>query len=191
MREGRPDTDAVRLYREFVGAVWGLYCVPQTVHKSVWVAVLAHHHSNHFVEMLAAWLNEMDVQQHLVDPGVGASTTNPALHTGGNGGGDGSSSCAAMAGSDGPHASSDGGGGADATVSGSADRDDAGVHDAASGSYRSLFIAKIEELRVRWASDIAATAASAEAAAAARRVQQRPRTSEVMERVLATHPTLG
>jgi hypothetical protein len=42
--------------------VWGLYSVPQSVQKHVWVRLLAHKHSNDFVEMMAAWLSEMDIQ---------------------------------------------------------------------------------------------------------------------------------
>ncbi|KAG1668526.1 hypothetical protein FOA52_012120 [Chlamydomonas sp. UWO 241] len=276
LKEGRPDAEAVQVYRKFAGAVWGLYSVPQTVHKGVWVMLLAHRHSQHFIDMLACWLLEMDVQQHMVAgtvdaagamEGVGvvksveaanasgsvwaagaASAVEAANAAGsvGKAGSEGASGSADAAGPAGAAEAADAVGTVDAgecssgaaaadsdstatsagRVSGESDAaaaaeaasasegasacnvgsDDASTADATdecapassgganaskepptapapAGAYRSLFVSKMSELRSRWAGDIEAARAAAEAAA----LRGRGRTSEVMERVVSTH----
>jgi hypothetical protein len=194
MREGRPDDDAVHPYREFVGAVMGLYNRPQTVHKVVWVALLAHRHSQHFVDMLACWLSEMDVQQHIV-AGDSVATANTA--GGSVSGGSDAAASASTGDSESASVSADAGASSgDASADGSASASNGVDADAASepalepapapaGSYSSLFVSKMSELRRRWAGDI--DAARAAAGAASLRGLGRGRTSEVMERVVASH----
>ncbi|KAG1668523.1 hypothetical protein FOA52_012117 [Chlamydomonas sp. UWO 241] len=226
----------------------------QTVHKGVWVTLLAHRHSQHFIDMMACWMSEMDVQQHMVvgtadvagavgaegaaeaaeaaEAENAADSLGTAGSVGGAGAADAAGSAAAVGGDaagsaeavdamEGAEAAEAMGatGAADAagtaggagSVSGDSDAAEAAAAaantsasagagacastaaadaseepptaPAPAGSYRSLFVSKMSELRSRWAGNIETARAAAGAAAQ----RGRGRTSEVKERMVVSH----